>query len=225
MDLKALLQHYLDSSNTENVVQLGFMFKQGQIKSSNYDFYQELATSFINNKDFPPALVSKIKTNNTLSFFTAALQIEDNFNKTDAQQRNVLHYLFTNNELITPDTQPPFNYLRSMMLFGSNTSLRGALCQRDNQKLTPIEAYLFSNKNFTALAPHELTALVALMEIESNQQAVDQDNYSLFIQAVSKLCQEQNQLVNNELQRIILIATYYARSIQQVVSDINKIQG
>jgi len=219
-DLKALLQHYLESSGTENIAQLGFMFQQGQIKS--FDFYQQLATSFIENKGFSVALIAKIKTNDTLNFFTPALQIEGNFNKTDHQQRNVFHYLFTNNQVIAASTQPPFNYLRSMMLFGSNEALRDGLCQRDQQNLTPIEAYLFTNKNFASLANHELTALLALIEIESNQQEVDQTNYSLFIQALSKLCRDQAQLINHELQRIMLIAIYYTISIKQVVSDMNK---
>ena len=224
-DLKALLQHYLDSSETENTVQLGFMFQQGQIKLSSFDYYQQLATSFIETKGFSIGLIAKIKTSNTLNFFTPALQIGGNFNKTDHQQRNVLHYLFTNNQLIAASTQPPFNYLRSMMLFGSNDALLDGLCQRDQQNLTPIEAYLFANINFTSLANHELTALLALIEIESKQQEVNQTNYSLFIQAVSKLCRDQALLTNHELQRIMLIATYYTTSIKQVVSDMNQIAG
>jgi hypothetical protein len=223
MDLKALLQHYLDSGEIENIDQLSFMFKQGQIKSSSFDFYQELVTSFIEKKGFPTALIAKIKTNDTLSFFTPALQLEDNFNRIDPQQRNVLHYLFTNNQLVETSTQPPFNYLRSMMLFESNKALRDGLCQRDQQNLTPIEAYLFANTNVSPLATHELTALLALIEIESKQQAIDQANYSLCVQSVTKLCRGQVQLPNHELQRIMLIATYYTISIHQVVSDIRQI--
>lgn len=221
MDLKALLQHYLDSNETENIDQLGFMFKQGQIKSSNFDFYQQLATSFIEKKGISSSFIAKIKTNDTLSFFTPALQIEDNFNKTDQQQRNVLHYLFTNNALAKNRIQPPFNYLRSMMLFGSNVALRDGLCQRDQQNLTPLEGYLFTNKNLTPLATHELTALLALVEIESKQQAVDPTNYSPHIQAVKKLCRDQVLLANHELQRMMLIATYYTISIEQVVTDMS----
>jgi hypothetical protein len=221
-DLKALLQHYLDSSEAENIVQLGFMFQQGQIKLTSFDYYQQLATSFIEVKGFSIDLIAKIKTSNTLNFFTPALQIAENFNKTDHQQRNVLHYLFSNNQLIATNTQPPFNYLRSMMLFGSNDALLNGLNQRDQQHLPPIEAYLFTNKNFTPLANHELTALLALIEIESKQQEVNQANYSLCIQAVGKLCQEQAQLANHELQRIMLIATYYTTPIQQVVNNMNQ---
>lgn len=215
-DLKALLQHYLDSSKTENIVQLGFMFQQGQIKS--FDFYQQLATSFIENKGFPIGIIPKIKTNNTLSFFTPALQIDGHFRKTDHQKCNVLHHLFTNNQSIS-HIQPPFNYLRSMMLFGSNEALRDALCQRNQQNLTPVEAYLFANENLTPLANHELSAFLALIEIEHNQQEIDKANYSIVIQSVSELCRSQSQLNNYDLQRILLIATYYITSIKQVVSD------
>lgn len=221
MDLERLLHHYIESSEVENVTQLGFMFKQGQIKSSSFGFYQELATSLITNKGFPSALMPKIKTHNTLSFFTPALQLENNFNKTDTQQRNVLHYIFTHNEVNNSEiNQPPFNYLRSMMLFGSNVVLRDGLCQRDQQNLTPIEAYLFTNKNLSTLVNHELTALLALIEIESNQQTIDQANYTHSIKMMSKLYQEQGLSFNNDQQRCILIATYYSISIKQVVSDI-----
>ena len=220
-DLKALLQHYLDSSIEENIAQLGFMFQQGQIKS--FDFYQQLATAFIENKGFSVELIPKIKTNDTLIFFTPALQLMGNFNKTDHQQRNVLHHLFTNNQSVVASNQPPFNYLRSMMLFGNNEALRDGLCQRDQQNLTPIEAYLFTNKNFTNLANHELTAFLALIEIEGKQQEIDQTNYTTFIQALRKLCQGQAQLVNQELERIMLVATYYTTSNKQVISDMSQV--
>lgn len=221
-DLKALLQHYLDSSEAQNIAQLGFMFQQGQIKDSHFDYFQQLSTSFIEQKGFPTALIGKIKTNDTLNFFTPALQLANNFCQVDKLQRNVLHYLFTNDQLISANSQPSFNYLRSMMLFGSNNALRTALCQRNDQNLTPIEAYLFGNKNLTPLADHELTALIALIEIENKQQAINKANYSQFIQSVSKLCKGQALLANQDLQRIILIATYYTTSIKQVVSDINE---
>lgn len=222
MNLSSLLEHYLDSSEAENIVQLGFLFKQGQIKSSSFDFYQQLATSFIEKKGISTAFIGRIKTNDTLSFFTPALQVESNFSKIDHLQRNVLHYLLTNNPLERNSPQPPFNYLRSMMLFGSNVSLRDGLCQRDQQNLTPIESYLFANKNLSPLANHELTALLALIEIESKQQAIVQTNYELVIQAVSKLCRSQDLSTNHELQRIMLIATYYAIAINQVVSDMDQ---
>lgn len=215
-NLKALFQHYLNSSEAENIAQLGFMFQQGQIKS--FDFYQQLATGFIENKGFSIELISKIKTSNTLSFFTPALQIEKNFSKTDQRKCNVLHYLFTNNQPVS-NVHPPFNYLKSMMLFGSNEALRDGLCQRNYQNLTPVEDYLFANKNLAPLANHELAALLALIEIERKQQAVDIVNYSLVIKAVGELCRSHAQLTNYDVQRIMLTATYYTKSINQVLSD------
>ncbi len=150
-DDDALRQHYLVSQESENVEQLAYLFQQGMSEPSKFDFHQQLATTLIESKTLPTALIAQIKTNNTLSFFTSALKIEDNFKTIDHQQRNVLHYLFAGNQLITK--QPPFNYLRSMMLFGSNGTLRDALCQRDQQNLTPIEVYLTSNENLTTLPP------------------------------------------------------------------------
>lgn len=219
-DLSALLKHYLDSSETENTSQLGFMFQQGEIRSSNYGYYQQLATSFIETKGLSNSLIAKIQTSSTLSFFTPALQLVGNFKQTDVYQRNVLHYLFTNNKVLSANGHPPLNYLRSMMLFGSNNTLCDALCQRDKQKLTPIEAYLFTNKNLTPLVNQELTALFALIEIEHKQQEALQANYSLFIKNIDNICKEQNVLASQELQRILLVATYYTKSIQDVYKDI-----
>lgn len=217
-DDNALLQHYLVSKESENVVQLAYLFQQGMRDLSKFDFYQQLATKLIESKSLPAALIAQIKTSNTLSFFTSALQLEDNFKKTDHLQRNALHYLFAGNHLVA--NKPPFNYLRSMMLFESNGTLRDALCQRDCQNLTPIEVYLFSNQNLTSLPPHELIALLALIEIESKQQAVDATNYIQTIQAVGKLCRNQVQVISSELQRLILIAIYFTKPINDIVNEI-----
>ena len=216
-DDKALLQHYLASKESENVAQLGYLFQQGRNDLSRFDFYQQLATKLIASKILPTGLIAKIKTKDTLSFFTAALQLKENFTKTDHLQRNALHYLFAGNQLIA--NQPPFNYLRSMMLFESNETLRDALCQRDQQNLTPIEVYLSCHQNLASLPPHELTALLALIEIESKQQAVDKANYVPTIQAVGKLCHGQVQVVNSELERLLLIAIYFTKTIKDIVND------
>jgi hypothetical protein len=218
-DDQALIQHYLTSTESENIVQLAHLFQQGMNELSKFDFYQQLATKLIESKTLPPALIAQIKTNDTLSFFTSALQLKNNFKEVDHLQRNALHYLLAGNPL-TVNT-PPFNYLRSMMLFGSNETLRDALCQRDNQNLTPIEVYLLSNQNLASLPPHELTALLALIEIESKQQAVDATNYLPTIQAVVKLCRTQVQVINSELQRLILIAIYFTKPIKDIVNEMN----
>jgi len=217
-DNDGLLQHYRVSEESENVAQLAYLFHQGMSDITNFDVFQQLATKLIANKKLPTALIAQIKTIDTLSFFTSALQLEDNFKKTDLLQRNTLHYLFAGNQ--SAENKAPFNYLRSMMLFGSNETLRDALCQRNSQNLTPIEVYLFSNRNFTPLPPHELTSLLALIEIESKQQAVDTTHYLPIIKTVNKLCHRQNILMNSELQRLILVAIYFEKPIKDILSKI-----
>ena len=215
----ALLNHYLASKESENVVQLAYLFQQGMRGLPTFDYYQQLATLFIESKSFPTALIAQIKTNDTLSFFTPALQLTENFKKTDHLQRNVLHYLFAGNQLT--ENKQPFNYLRSMMLFESNETLRGALCQRDNKNLTPLEVYLFFNKVLTPLPPHEFNALLALIEIESKQQTVDATNFIARIDNVGKLCRSQALSISTELQRLILIAIYYSKPVTHIVNEIN----
>ncbi len=220
-NFKAALQHYADSSEPENLVQLAFIFQQGNNKLSNFETYQQIATKFLKSKALPEALIKQMKTSDTLSFFTPALQLESNFSKTDHQQRNVLHYLLAGNTSEKNEVQPPFNYLRSMMLFERNEVLCEALCQRDSLNLTPVETYLFANNNLTDLLDHELSALFALIEIESKQQAIKDVNYMLVIQAVSKQCKEQRLLINSDLQRLILVATYYEKPVKQIISDMS----
>ncbi len=220
-DFETMLQHYLAANETENIEQLSFLFQQGQIKSARFDFYQAIATKFIESKNLPTALIAQFKTSELLSFFTPALQLKGNFNKTNQQQRNVLHFLLTGNQTAAASTPPPFNYLRSMMLFDSNESLRDALCQRDSQNFTPIEAYLIANTNLSVLPSYEFTALLALIEIENKQQPVDSYNYIPISKAVSKLCARQEQPINSELQRLILIAAYFTKPIKQILNDVN----
>ena len=99
--------------------------------------------------------------------------------------------------------------------------MRDALCQRNSKGLTPIEVYLFSNPNFTPLPQHELTALLALIEIERKQQAVEINNCIPIVEAIGKLGKNQNIPMNRELQRLILIAIYFEKPIQLIVSEVH----
>jgi hypothetical protein len=227
-DLKALLAHYMASTEPENIVQLTFIFQQAQKNPSAFEFYQQLATTFIDSKGLPSALIGKINNSDGLNFFIPALQLNDHFGQTNQQQRNVLHYLLAGNQSVATPTlsptrsliQPPFNYLRSMMLFESNETLHDALCQRDCHNFTPVEIYLLANQNLTALPDHEFTALLGLIEIESKKHSVDNTNYLPILNSVAKLCLSQGVVVNNECQRLLLIATYYQKSIKLVVNQI-----
>ena len=216
---KGLLDHYKNSEESENVAQLAYLFHQGMNDITSFDVYQQLATKLISSKNLPLSLIAQIKNSDTLSFFTSALQLEDNFKKTDHFQSNTLHYLLAGNKSI--ENKTPFNYLRSMMLFGSNDTLRDALCQRNYKGLTPIEVYLFSNPNFTPLPQHELTALLALIEIERKQQAVEINNCIPIVEAIGRLGENQNIPMNSELQRLILIAIYFEKPIQLIVSEVH----
>lgn len=222
-DFDALLLHYSSSSEPENIAQLAFLYLQGQKSTIKFGFYQQIATKWIEKKGLPLTLISEFKSSELLSFFTPALQLKGNFNKTNQQQRNVLHYLLAGDQAQVTNVEPSFNYLRSMMLFERNESLCNALCQRDSQNLTPVEVYLYSNKNLSPLPTHELSALFALIEIESKQQTIDDVNYKLITQNVAKICRSQAQLVNVELQRLLLIATYYKKPIQEIINDMNSI--
>ena len=226
-DVKGLLQHYRASNESENLVQLAFVFQQGQKNLARFEFYQQLATEFIQSKGLPTVLIAQINSSDALNFFTPALQLADNFNQTNQQQRNVLHALFAGNSSAQANTknktksQPPFNYLRSMMLFESNEALHDALCQRDNQSLTPIEIYLFANQNLTALPDHEFTALLAMIEIESKKHTIDSTNYLPIVNSVNQLCLSQSRQVDSELQRLLLIATYYEQSVAEILGQMN----
>ena len=226
-DFNALLEHYANSSESENISQLAFIYLQGQKSPIKFDFYQQIATDFIKKKGLPIALIREFKSHQMLVFFTPALKLEENFNKTNTQQQNVVHYLLAGNKVLVGDQsgeasmQPSFNYLRSMMLFESNDILCSALCLRDKQNFTPVEVYLHFNKNLSALPTHELTALLALIEIEQKQQKIDESNYQLIIKSVAKICRSQVQWVNVELQRLLVIAAYYRKPIQQIVNDMS----
>ena len=122
-DLKGLLKHYKASIETDNLAQLAFIFQQGQKNTAGFEFYQQLASKFIESKGLPTPLIAQMNNSDILSFFTPALKEtdkatdpenpKDNFNKINQHQRNVLHYLFSTQDA----QQPPFNYLRSIMLF------------------------------------------------------------------------------------------------------------
>jgi hypothetical protein len=220
-DFETLIQHYSTSSESENITQLAFLYLQGQKSLIKFGFYQQIATKWIAKKGLPSDLISEFKSNDMLSFFTPILQLADNFNRTDQRQRNVLHYLLAGDQSRLVNVEPPFNYLRSMMLFERNESICNALCQRDGQNLTPVEVYLSTNNNLSALPTHEFSALFALIEIENKQQAVDKINYNLTIQHVAKIFRSQVQAINADSQRLLLIATYYKKLVQDIVSDVS----
>ena len=77
----------------ESVIKCGeqgtFVYQQGQKSSAGFEFYQQIATKFIESKGLPELLINQINQSDALSFFTPALKLDDNFTKTNQQQRKV----------------------------------------------------------------------------------------------------------------------------------------
>ena len=218
-----LLKHYQQSSEEENLAQLNLLYQQAQSSNETYDHFQELATRCTATKSWPTTYNQFFKTSDQLSFFTQALQIDDNFNQTDHNDRNVLHYLMLGSSATNPannQTQPPFIYLRSMMLFESNQPLVDALCQRDKHNFTPFEIYLGANRQLSDLNPPEYTAALALIEIQNKTIDIESKNYQPIIKANKKLSVTQNISLSAQSHRLHLIATHFGLSIDKLLSDL-----
>lgn len=213
----ALKAHYQQSDDSENLTQLRFLYDQSTKSSEGFELFQQLACQCIETKSLPTLLIPHINNLDTLSFFTPALKLEDNFKLTNQQQRNVLHYLLAGAQNTPQPQHPPFNYLRSMMLFESNEVMHDALCIRDQQNLTPLEVYLFANQNLTALPDHEFSAVLGLIEIESKKQPIEQRNFKPIRHALIKLCQQHKREFSPQLHRLQLLATYYGKNIHEII--------
>ena len=103
------------------------------------------------------------------------------------------------------------------MLFESNESLSKALCQQENNGFTPLEVYLSVNSDFSLLPGHEFTALIAMMEIQSKQQAPQTNNASRVGKAITMLAQKHGITLNPESQRLVLAAIYYGISVEDML--------
>lgn len=212
-----LLKHYQQSNEQDNLQQLNLLYQQAQTSPESYDHFGLLATRCVATKSWPTGYNQHFKTSDLLSFFTQALQIDDNFTQTDQNNRNVLHYLLLGNSADNNKTPPPFIYLRSMMLFESNQPLVDALCQRDKHNFTPFEIYLGANRQLANLNPPEYTAALALIEIQNKTLATEAKNYQPIIKATKKLCNDQNIKPTEDLHRIQLIATHFGLSVAEAI--------
>ena len=214
-----MLGFYADSSEAENLGQLAFLFKQAQIDGAGFEPYQQLATQCIGAKGFPKSLIANINQADLLTFFTPALQLNWHFTTTNQHQRNVLHYLMLGNPSVVEIKHPPFIYLRSLMLFESNEMLQDALVKRDNEGMTPLELYLSSNKNLSLLPNHEFTAVLALIEFQSNKKAIDSRNYKRLLLSVKEQCLNQAVAMGGDLHRLQLLAAFYGVSVEQLIEQ------
>lgn len=216
-DVKGMVEFYQSASEAENLGQLALLYNQGQKKPKDFEIYQQLAAKCIATKGLPKALISKINHSDLLTFFTPALQSNWHFTRTDEHGRNVLHYLLLGSQQNNQMVHPPFLYLRSLMLFETNEVLQEALIARDKQELTPMELYMSGNQNLSALPNHEFTAVLALIEFQSNQNAIDNRHFATVLSGVRELCFEQAVAMGDDLQRLQFIAYFYRMPIEQIL--------
>jgi hypothetical protein len=150
----------------------------------------------------PIGVIAGINDPARFTFFTPALKQNNGFSQANAQGNTALHILFANPH----NSVPPFNYIRSLLLFESNEGLIHALKQRNNQQLTAIECYFAYNTHFNNLPAHELSALLALIEAQAQLAAICKK---------LKASAHAHQLSENN-HRILLLASTYKVSVSAV---------
>ena len=199
-----------DSQQTEV---LTFFYLQGNKSEQNFDYFQTLAERLNGKASIPKPLVKLITNQSRLMFFTPLLKYATNFAVKDEKGRNVLHYLFVARGEKTP---PPFNYIKSLLLFESNLFLAKALIQEEKSGLVPIEAYLHLNLQFDEVPKHEFTAVLALIEAERAHRDVNLKNKNAAISRFKKVCNEFTISSEAKEQRATLIASYYAIELSEL---------
>lgn len=214
-DISGIIEFYQNSSESENIGQLAFLFRQSQKNLQSFEPFQQLATKLITAKGLPKPLIEKINNSELLTFFTPALQSNWHFSRTDQRGRNVLHYLMLGVQGSTE--HPPFIYLRSLMLFESNEVLQETLVQRDEDGLTPLELYFSANGNLNPLPNHEFTAVLALIEFQSRKEAIDSRHFKTIVHGVREMCFDQAVAMGVDLQRLQFIASFYEISVEQLL--------
>lgn len=212
-DLAALKVFYQQQPEaTQTKLQL-FLALQASKSIDAFDYFQLLSVKLSDDITIPLKLISQIKNINNLSFFTPLLQTMANFAVQDDKKRNVLHYLFVargSSECV------PFTYLRSLLLFESNLFLPKALIQTESNNLTPLECYLHLNIQGNELPDHELTAFMALIEIEQSQRPVISENLAFARSRFQKQINEFELSTGYIEQKALLLASYYGVSINDI---------
>ncbi|MBQ4863274.1 hypothetical protein J8L98_16440 [Pseudoalteromonas sp. MMG013] len=211
-DIAAVYELYENSTEPDNILQLKFIYQSAQQNPQVYGFYQDLCEQLAQRKTLPTGLIAGINDSDRFNFFTPSLKHNGGFSQKNAQGNTVLHVLFANPSNILP----PFNYIRSLLLFESNEGLIQALQQRNQQQLTAIECYFAYNPHFSALPRHELSAILAL--IEAQAQLISQQS-----QVLAAICKRLKQCNNatkldSQNHRVLLLATTYNLATKEVLS-------
>ncbi|WP_147386045.1 hypothetical protein [Pseudoalteromonas sp. MSK9-3] len=209
-NLPEISELYTRSNSSENIAQLKFMYQSALQSPEVYSFYQDLCTKVSASKAMPIGVIAGINDPARFTFFTPALKQNNGFSQANEQGNTALHILFSNPH----NSVPPFNYIRSLLLFESNEGLIHALKQRNNQQLTAIECYFAYNTHFDNLPAHELSALLALIEAQT-QLLPQQETVLAAICKKLKASEHVHQL-SEDNHRILLLASTYKVSVSAV---------
>lgn len=211
-DLTGVCALYEHANETENLGQLKFMYQSATQNPEVYSFYQDLCVRLMQVKPMPTGLITGLNDCERFDFFAPALKSNHGFSLTNHQGNTAIHILFAN-----PDnTIPPFNYIRSLLLFESNEGLVEALKKRNQQQLTAIECYFAYNPHLIALPAHELSAILALIEVQD--QLVEQQT-----QLLSAICKRLSKAANikdikPDNHRVLLLAAAYSTSAAKILT-------
>ncbi|BBN80903.1 hypothetical protein PA25_08880 [Pseudoalteromonas sp. A25] len=210
-DIKGLVDFYVQSSANENIAHLKYLYQQAMQEQAYYQFCQDIVISLLAKKPLPKALIAGINNIDKLTFFTPALSESEGFVLQNEQQNTILHVL-----LSEPNDPPPFNYIRSLLLFERNESLAPALATRNEQQLLPMECYLAFNRCFEPLQPHELSAALALLEAQVKQVPSAINTLRLICNHL-KINMKGNNLTSSH-HRIILLGAAFECSSEDVMT-------
>ncbi|KZN54208.1 hypothetical protein [Pseudoalteromonas luteoviolacea] len=207
--LSKILTVYQAQDDKGRAAQLKFCYETGESQPSRYADYQNIAAQCIAAHGLPSGIIAGLNNNDRVNFFMPALQASESFSQTNHQGNTFLHALFANTE----QSPPPFNFIRSLLLFERNESLAKTLRVRNQNKLTPLECYFVYSLDEQPLPEHELTALFALIEAEqSNNKSVLKNNLA----QVQSAMKSRNITLNAQNQTLLIVASYYQVDINQV---------
>ena len=210
--LSKLPEFYLSLDESDKVLVLKFCFEQGTKSVEAYPFFQDLCVQLIKaHTKLPELFISGINTLERLSFFTPALSEVQGYSQTNRQDNTLLHALCSN----TAQNEPPFNYLRSLVLFERNESIAQGLATMNNQSMRPIDCYLTFNHDLRNLPDHELSALFTLIEVQTKTSQIPVPGL------LSTICQflvknKVNKQLHHSHQRVMLIASSFQTDIKVV---------
>ncbi|OHU86806.1 MULTISPECIES: hypothetical protein [Pseudoalteromonas] len=211
-DAQALVEFYQQSNSSDNIAQLKYLYQQAQSDQSLYQFFQDLVSTLFEKKPIPKPLIAGINDLDKLTFFTPALSASEGFDQQNEHGNTILHALLGHSH----PTPPPFNYIRSLMLFERNESLAKALACKNNQQLMPMECYLAYNPCFDTLPAHELTAALALLEAQIKQQ---NSQASTLVQICKHLKKSTNfAKLDSNNHRILLLGAAFECANEEVMT-------